>query len=87
MLFLLIASVIITPMISPCNNGDMSKHLLLMKVAVKLGFIIIFYNCYLYMSNIIIIIIIIVLFFLPAIVSLLFTLLWLLWILFVLTIM
>ena len=52
LLLLLIAFVIITPMmsISHCNNGDMSKHLLFMKVVVKLGFIIIFYHCHLYIQ-------------------------------------
>ena len=70
-----------------CTNGVMSKYLFFMKVVVKLGFIIIFYYCDLYMSNIIIIIIIMVLFFLPLILSLLFTLLLLLWILFMPTLM
>ena len=70
-------------MISHCTNGDMSKHLLFMKFLVKLSFIIIFYQCYLYMSIIIIIFIIIVLAFWPLI----FTLLLLLWILFMLTLM
>ena len=57
----------------------------LMKVIVKLGFI--FYYCYLYMSNIIIIIINMALFFLLLILSLLFALLLLLWILFMPTLM
>ena len=83
LLLLRIASIIITPMISHCTNGDMSKHLLFMKFLAKLSFIIIFYQCYLYMSIIIIIFIIIVLAFWPLI----FTLLLLLWILFMLTLM